>query len=299
MSPLSRDRCSAEARRLGEALAGTAPHHRRWLLIEHDGPWSKHAVETPPIAGRIAEALRAAVSGHEARMVLVRRQGQEAHDGHEERARSWWAIDTQAGTSVQGIWRHDDDLRVAAQSLGTQLDQEGEPADPMLLVCTHANRDSCCGVKGRPVCAALGKKWPDEVWECTHIGGHRFAGTVLSLPDGACYGNLDLGNAARVIEAHRSGLVMAAHLRGLVRWRQPLQAALTFVLGAHGPAPIDAVMVSDVEEQAGGVLRVHIRGQDPVPDSVWVRVTKQEQPPAVRSCNAEPKPWVTHHVEAI
>lgn len=294
MSPSSPDRCSAQARQLREPLGGTAPYARRWLLIEHDAPWSKHAVETPPIAGRIADCLTEAVSAHEARMVLIRRHGHEAAD---ESMRSWFTVDTQAGISVQGTWRHADDLRAAAASLGGQLDQEGEPADPMLLVCTHANRDSCCAIRGRPVAAALAKKFPDEVWECSHIGGHRFAGNLLSLPDGACYGNLDLADAVRVVEAHRAGRVDAAHLRGLVRWRQPLQAALAYALGEYGPAPVDAVTVSDVHQEPGGDLRVHLRGQEPVPDSVWVRVTKEEQPPALRSCNATPKAWLTHRVQ--
>ena len=41
------------------------------------------------------------------------------------------------------------------------------------------------------VTAALARVFPDEVWECTHLGGHRFAPTALVLPTGYSYGRLD------------------------------------------------------------------------------------------------------------
>ena len=32
--------------------------------------------------------------------------------------------------------------------------------------------------------AVLAERWPDLVWECTHVGGDRFAANILVVPDG-------------------------------------------------------------------------------------------------------------------
>lgn len=79
-----------------------------------------------------------------------------------------------------------------------------------LLVCTHGNRDVCCGKFGFPAFHTLrhhvaNAPTPFRVWRTSHFGGHRFAPTVLDLPEGRCWGHLE----AEVLEnlARRSGQV--------------------------------------------------------------------------------------------
>uniref|UniRef100_A0A061RM99 Sucrase-like protein n=1 Tax=Tetraselmis sp. GSL018 TaxID=582737 RepID=A0A061RM99_9CHLO len=76
-----------------------------------------------------------------------------------------------------------------------------------LFVCCHAARDSRCGIHGVPLAAALfaeakrlerGGALPEgsvRVFQCSHIGGHKYAGNVLvhgllSPYDGDWYGGL-------------------------------------------------------------------------------------------------------------
>ncbi|NJN94233.1 MAG: sucrase ferredoxin [Anaerolineales bacterium] len=66
-----------------------------------------------------------------------------------------------------------------------------------LLVCTHGSRDACCGKFGFPAFQALQRyaaHTPNlfRVWRTSHFGGHRFAPTVLDLPEGRCWGHLEL-----------------------------------------------------------------------------------------------------------
>ncbi len=66
----------------------------------------------------------------------------------------------------------------------------------MALVCTHGRHDVCCAVRGRPVAAALAAAatgW--DVWECSHVGGDRFAANVLLVPSGELFGSLDEATA--------------------------------------------------------------------------------------------------------
>ena len=290
-------RCSAAARHRGEPLGGTAPVASRWLLVEHPGPWSKQPLETPPMTGRLGAEIEATCASFGGRALLIRRQGRR---GAEQGARQWFAVDTVRGTRVRGTWRTAEDLLAAARALGVELSSSDEDADPMLLVCTQGTRDACCAVRGRPIVACLDRRWPDEVWECTHLGGHRFAGTMLVLPEGVCYGYLDTDIVAGLVESHLAGRVEGTRLRGVTRWEPPVQAAIAHVLATYGPAGIaDAVPGAIDAEEESGTTRVEVYGNDPVPARVVVRVRTEEQADAALSCGAGPKTAVVHHVEVV
>lgn len=265
-------------------MLGSAPVARRWLLIEHPGPWAKNHLETPPIAGGVATAIEDACAELQGRSLLIRRSGRR-QPGQDP---SWFAIDTAMGTWVTGTWRTSDDLLHATAALGAPLAQSETFAEPMLLVCTQGTRDACCALRGRPVTAALAKVWPDEVWECTHLSGHRFAGTFISMPDGTCYGTVDLPNAVDVVRSHRAGQVDTKHLRGVARFSPAVQAATGAVLEAHGPGPVTAARPGAVDVVSETVTRVEVIGDDPLPDSTWVEVTAEALPPAPLSCGKTP-----------
>ncbi len=67
-----------------------------------------------------------------------------------------------------------------------ELPDIGRPLDqPLEFICTHSARDTCCAVLGRQALARAAR-----AWECSHLGGHRFAATSLILPEGNCFGRL-------------------------------------------------------------------------------------------------------------
>ena len=161
----------------------------------------------------------------------------------------------------------------------------------MVLVCTHGTRDACCAVRGRPIVATLARALPEEVWECTHLGGHRFAGTLLSLPDGACFGRLEPATAVEVVTSHRAGRTDAAHLRGTTRWEPAVQAALVAALAAHGPASADDAVPGTVDVD-GDRTTVEVLGRDSMPERVVVDVVTEALPDAPLSCGDRPKAHV-------
>lgn len=281
-------RCSAASRHRGDPQAGTAPVASRWLLIEHQGPWAKKPMDTEPLLGPVGAEVERTCAAFGGRVLLVRRPGRR---GPGEDPRSWCAVDTVRRTRVRGTWRTAEDLLAAAHALGSPLSASDEDADPMVLVCTHATRDACCAVRGRPIVATLAKVLPDEVWECTHLGGHRFAGTLLSLPDGACFGRLDPDTAVAVVTAHRAGRTQAEHLRGTTRWDPPVQAALVAALRAFGPASVDDAVPGTVDVD-GDRTRVEVLGRGPLPTRVVVDVVTEALPDAPLSCGDRPKAHV-------
>jgi hypothetical protein len=278
-------RCSAASRHRGDPLAGSAPVASRWLLVEHQGPWAKQHLDTPPLLGRAGRQVDELCRSFGGKSLLIRRPQRRAPEGDP----AWFAVDTVRGTRLRGTWRHAEDLVAAASALGTDLSRADEDAERMLLVCTQGTRDSCCAVRGRPIVAQLSKEWPEETWECTHLGGHRFSGTLLSLPDGTCLGHLDPDDAVGVVRSHLDGRLPAERLRGVTRWEPAVQAALAAVLRELGPADVEDAVPGRVERD-GERTTVEVHGRGPLPPKVVVDVVEEHLPEAALSCGGPPKP---------
>jgi (2Fe-2S) ferredoxin len=230
-------RCADAARRRADPLAGSAPPTRRWLLLEHPGPWRIDAVAGAGIDSDVLSTL-AQRAGSETRILLVRRPGRIDRIA----ARRWILAGLDAAT-LTGPWRDDRDLLAAADAFGAAYAPPSEAADPVILVCAHGIHDVCCALRGRPVAQALASRWPNLVWECSHIGGDRFAPNVVVLPDGFYYGNLDPDRAAATVEAHLAGTVLTDGLRGMARFLPPVQAAVIAAYQRYGPlAPPDVTV---------------------------------------------------------
>lgn len=218
-------RCAAASRERGDAAAGTASTVRSFLLVEHPGPWGIDALRDarlPDGFGRrlVRESHRAGV-----RVLLVRRPGRSTgaevrvFAAHVAGAGSW--LETTVVGDVAEVSQLDLDALGRGRRLGLTPHER-----PVLAVCTHGRHDACCAERGRPVARALAAgPHADDVWECSHIGGDRFAGNLLVLPHGLYYGGLDPASAVLVAEATAWERLVLDHLRGRSDLPMPVQAA--------------------------------------------------------------------------
>ena len=228
-------------------------------------------------------ALTRAAQRAGARILLIRRPGRTAQ------APRRWILASLGGSTVSGPWAQDQDLRAAVIALGEPPPPAGPP-ERLILVCAHGVHDVCCAVRGRPVAAALTEYWPNQVWECSHVGGDRFAPNVVVLPDGYYYGNLDPTSAVATIGDHLRGLVRADHLRGMARFPPAVQAAVGAAYARLGPLPLDAVTVQALDRHpphaghgSATVVDLEITGR---PDRVQVQVLATRLPEAQLTCRA-------------
>jgi hypothetical protein len=234
-------RCSDAARVRADPLAGSAPPARRWLLLEHPGPWRIDAIAGAGIDPDVLSTL-IEKAGSATRILLIRRPGRI-----DRRAPRRWILTALDSTTVTGGWREDHDLLEAADALGVASPRPMETSQPLILVCTHGVHDVCCALRGRPVALELASRWPDLVWECSHIGGDRFAPNVVVLPDGFYYGNLDPASAMDTVGAHLAGTVLTDRLRGMARYLPPVQAAAIAAYERYGPLRPSDVIVRATE----------------------------------------------------
>jgi hypothetical protein len=281
------ERCSDSARLRGDDLVGTAAPARRWLLVEHPGPWAVDAWAGSGVSREVRARLDHEVARAGGRVQLIRRPGRQTTSPQ----RAWAAVGDGVGSrgAVWGAWRTDSDLLDAVPALRSSAHHTRPPTtagDAVLLVCTHGRKDVCCAVRGRPIAAALQQIWPEQTWECSHVGGDRFAGNVVVLPDGAYYGNLDASSAVEVVRGHLHGAVPVDHLRGLSADPPVAQVAIAAAHREHGPAPIRAFATSGVRQVGEDRWQVTLRGEPPWPASVVVAVETYPGPSARLTCRA-------------
>jgi (2Fe-2S) ferredoxin len=239
--PKSAFRCADAARARADPLAGSAPPARRWLLLEHPGPWKIDAIAGSGIDADVLSDL-VQRAGSATRILLVRRSGRI-----DRRAPRRWILAGLDSATLTGPWEDDRDLLDAADAMIATLPAPTEPPEPVILVCTHGIHDVCCALRGRPVASSLASRWPELVWECTHIGGDRFAPNVVLLPDGFYYGNLDPDYAVATVQAHLAGTVLTDRLRGMAGFLPPVQAAVIAAHQHYGPLGPSDVTVRATE----------------------------------------------------
>jgi hypothetical protein len=282
--------CASAARERADPLGATAARARSWLLIEHRGPWAPDALAGSGIAEPVREALTAATDAAGARLLLVRRPGRPVVTA----ARMWAVVRHEPASVARGAWTQDSDLLGAVAELARDPAPDQEP-EHLLLVCAHGRHDTCCALRGRPVAAALAKRWPEATWECSHVGGDRFAPNLLVVPDGAVYGNLTTAEAVDVVVAHLGGSMRVDRLRGLSPFPPIVQAAL---IGAHeryGPAGARDAVPLWVEPLDEHTWRVGLGGRGDLPEAMTIMVTRTRREPHLLTCRAiAPSPAWTY-----
>ncbi len=60
-----------------------------------------------------------------------------------------------------------------------------------MLICTQGSHDVCCGEDGEAYAQWVDEHHDLEVFRVSHTGGHRFAPTAMTLPDGRMWAYLD------------------------------------------------------------------------------------------------------------
>ncbi len=219
-------RCAAASLARKDDLAGTASTVRSFLLVEHAGSWGSDALRDARLPDGLGDHLARRARATGVRVLLVRRPGARASGGpvrvfaaRAAGADSW--LETARLDAVDDV--RDLDLAALGAGRSPGIDPTSEA---LIAVCTHGRHDACCAELGRPVARALAaSRHADAVWECSHIGGDRFAGNLLVLPRGLYYGRLDPDAALEVADAVADARVALDHLRGRSDLAMPVQAA--------------------------------------------------------------------------
>ncbi|MFE1166570.1 sucrase ferredoxin [Nocardiopsis sp. NPDC058789] len=299
-APDGRRGCSALARYTDEQIAGTAGRTGGWLLIEHDGPWRHPALASEGLDRAVVSELTRRIAGHDVRPQLIKRPGARDRTRTARPSRAYLVHTSRTRPWARRVDFHDLaellDIDVTAAE-HPEPPEFGHPVDHTLyLVCTHAKKDPCCAMLGRPVAAAL-SGGEAEVWETTHVGGDRFAANLVALPQGVYFGRLTPESAQDTVAAFERGLVLPENYRGRCTDSSPAQAAEAALRARLGvPVGVDALTHLAEEETAKGA-RVTL-GHDGGLYSVEVETEEGTECPSTCSALSPTRP-VFHRVRTI
>lgn len=186
-------RCADHARSIGIDPGGTAIRADRLVLVETSLPWPKPVFDHPTLreidplfkqAGRVTRLLACHPDGHPDTRI--------------------WVFDRLDGPTRERIFTvsSPDRLLDLCRCLAAE-EQGNEPTSPLVaapmvdhdmadravLVCTQGSHDVCCGSDGARFAQAA-EASVDRVFRVSHTGGHRFAPTAMTLPDGRMWAYL-------------------------------------------------------------------------------------------------------------
>jgi hypothetical protein len=153
-------------------------------------------------------------------------------------------------------------------------------------VCAHGRRDACCARLGLPLFDALGPHVGSaQLWQSSHLGGHRFAPNLLALPFGLQLGRIPVAEAPVAAGALAAGRIPLEWYRGRTLYPAPVQAAEIAVRRA---LRLDGIGDLRLLSDTSGSVRFATCDGD-----VTVHVEERGGPAVPASCGAEPEPTTT------
>lgn len=239
--------CSQQSFAIAEPIAGSAaPEVRAWLCLEYRERWEADIADNP-LPPRLRQRI-AAASRHGLRTQLVRRWNAEGPlqallVRTEPRPRVWrFRVDDHAALGAIDL-----DALLASDDFAGEADVPSE----IYLVCTHGRRDRCCALRGTAFFKSLFDLSPSaELWQSSHLGGHRFAATLVYLPRGICYGRLVPEDAEAMLAAHAQGrLYDLRRYRGQTRYPTSVQSAEAWLREQEGDMSLDGPKLLDFSPQ--------------------------------------------------
>ena len=294
-----RFRCAADSVGRGEPLVGTASRVRSWVLVEQPGAWGHDALLESALDPSVGRALVQRSKATGTRVLLVRRPGRLAA-ATPRRA-------FLAHTGARAGWLEALELTDPAELLALDWGALQAPSSPgigdphphgLCLVCTHGRHDPCCADLGRPLVRALVEAGVEDVWESSHLGGDRFAGNLVSLPDGTYFGRVDPTGAAELVAGLRGGRLRLDGYRGRSCYAPRVQAAERFAREATGVVEVMGLWPSSVEplerDRLAVVFALRRGGR------VRVVVGRSSAAGATLTCSATAGSAVwSHHLESV
>jgi hypothetical protein len=224
--------CSDASVENAEPLVATASRVDHWILVEYRGLWGYDAVGASGLSDEVKQHLRERRDARpNTKLLFVRRPHRRAHPAL---AVIWGSSPERGGELFHAEIDGYDDL--LGLDLTTDARGGGEPVGhPVLLVCTHGKHDRCCARRGRPLYEALEAQAEDGwVWQSSHIGGDRFAGNVVFLPEGLYFGRVAPADAWQVLDEYLAGRIDLDRYRGRSAYTFSEQAAELAVRGVTG-----------------------------------------------------------------
>lgn len=204
-------------------MAGTAVSAPVWVLLEYRQLWQAEATHDNTLPAPVKLWLEEQLGRVNGRLQFIRQTP------YHEPYRCFVSIpDAQNPRLYRFEFAEYEellDLDLAAVVEGAARYAPNLTAEPLFLVCTNGKRDRCCAKFGMVLYQALRDVAGTAVWQTTHLGGHRFAPTLVTFPAGISYGRVTPADVPALLAAQQNEQLFLPCLRGRVNYDAVTQAA--------------------------------------------------------------------------
>ncbi len=269
-------KCSVFAAEIDVEPAGTAISAHCVILVDTPLPWPKPVFEHPHLNG-----VDGKITWADGRNVKVL----ASTPGFAEPLHAYAFAQTPTGTAAAKLPLEDLSAVEAVERFCSVADPRDAPgaeeiSTNAVLVCTQGSHDICCGSEGTRLADNIAADYhlaAFAVFRVSHTGGHRFAPTAMTFPDGRMWAFVNVDDLSIAVNRTEKPALVAAKCRGSWEASNPrFQAAEVAVLAEHGwpDGPADFLELND------DVVQVRRDGW-----SHDVRVTVAREVPTIR-CRA-------------
>lgn len=210
--------CADRARASNEPLIGTATQNAVQLVLSiPKAEWLPHLEDMPAEVG----LLSALVAPLKNQVMLSLRHCPPSERGHLWVFPHGYRFDNLPSTAYP-------DLLAELLNGHLSLTPQARLNRKTIMICGHSKRDISCAKYSVGLLRALQEHNAGNafhIWEVSHLGGHRFAGTGVVQPDAHWYGFLTPADVPMFLETLRADSVLLSHYRGNANYPPPLQVA--------------------------------------------------------------------------
>lgn len=202
--------CAEESCNVKEDPIGCALNRQYYVLLEFPPPWTSDPLDSKALSDQL-KALNAAINEEVElflRLVFIYNP-KYYHQGynrliiyyHQEENLSVYLKKEFVLSDIN------DAVPIIEKCIkGEALESENTDIQTRdFLICTHGSHDKCCAKYGNPFFRQALATVEDlslshvRVWQSSHFGGHRFAPTMIDLPEARYYGRLDQKSFAAIL----------------------------------------------------------------------------------------------------
>ncbi len=265
--------CTDWSLAIDEPMAGTAVSSKVWLFLEYNQPWAAKATSDNNLPPPVQAWLAKQEAGLNGRLQFIKQP---------RGGRSGWAFFVACFADADSHVYHFDldnyedllGLDLSAVVAGETRYEVKRTTEQHLLVCTNGKRDVCCALHGVALLRALAAEGVTSLWETTHLGGHRFAPTLLTLPDGVNYGRIHPQDVPQLLTHLQNGTLWLENLRGRVCYEPIVQVAEKFLRQETAEYRFVAYQHNATKTVAEGVWQVQFQASDSLQHTITVEAAE-------------------------
>lgn len=258
---INHDFCAHSSLVANEPMYGSAPAQKTvWLLLEYNAPWGAKVLPESTLSDAVKAHLNTTLKSIPgSNLLFIRQPGRQATG-----ITFFVAVAEEHNNRLHHVQLENYEQLLQLDIAALLEDATTRHDEHLYLICTNSKRDACCARLGVGVYNTLREHAGDNVWQCSHIGGHRFAPTGLFLPHGLCYGRLDQADLAALVAQDQQGQIALALLRGRICYNAPVQAADSMLRQALNLTGLNDVTLQSVtqEEDRQWLVQLHAQGQN-------------------------------------